>query len=64
MRLLTGFSEIVGVVMGLCMWGLVPDLLWDHGYNFLAALAFIVIPYCLFYLVHCYGEWQRGLLHR
>jgi hypothetical protein len=64
MRLLTGFSEFVGVVIGLCMWGLVPGLLWDRGYNFIAALSFIVIPYCLFYLAHSYEEWQGGSFHR
>ena len=64
MRLLTGFSEIVGVLFGLCVWGLVPEILWDNGYKFFAAAAFISIPYFLFYLAHSYGEWQKSLFNR
>lgn len=63
MKLLTGFLKIAGVVICLFVWGLVPDLLWDHGYKFLATITFILIPYCLLYFAFSYGEWRKSLFN-
>ena len=56
MKLLAGFANIVGVLISLCVWGLVPDLLWDHGYKLFAAIAFVFIPFCLLHLTPFLGR--------
>jgi hypothetical protein len=58
MKLLIGFLEIVGVLVALSTWGIIPALLWDYGYNSLALVTFLVIPFCLFTIALEYEEWR------
>ena len=58
MKLLISFLESVGVLLALGIWGIIPTVLWDYGYSFLAMVAFLAIPFALFSLVHQYYEWR------
>jgi hypothetical protein len=58
MWILSGIFKVAGVVLTLCVWGLIPDLLWEYGYKFPALMTFLIIPIVLFELVHRYNEWK------
>ena len=39
--------ELAAVILALCVWGLIPELLREHDYNFLGAVGFLILPVCL-----------------
>ncbi|MGA7329611.1 MAG: hypothetical protein WBX25_35305 [Rhodomicrobium sp.] len=64
MRLLTVFLEIVGVMLALCLWALITDILWDDDHRLLAMAAFVLIPAGFFNLALGYDEWRKSWPNR
>ncbi len=65
MRLLVNLLEILAVIVALCLWGLVPEILSDYGYPLASMAAFILIPLGLLRLGIIYQMRRRKpLAHR
>ena len=60
MRRLDRVLELSAVMLALCVWGVVPELLKEHDYNLLAAVVFLVLPVCFFELACRYNGRQSG----
>ena len=52
----TTVFEVAGVVLALCAWGLIPQLLWEHDYRLGAMAAFLLLPIGYFELACSYNE--------
>lgn len=51
--------ELVAIILALCVWGVIPELLREHDYNLLAAVVFLVLPVCFFELAYRYNDRQK-----
>ena len=60
MRRLDRVLELAAVILALCVWGLIPELLREHDYTFLGAVAFLVLPYAFFELACRYSSRRKG----
>jgi len=60
MRRVDRVLELAAVILALCMWGVIPELLREHDYNFLAAVVFLVLPVCFFELAYSFNHRQKA----
>ncbi len=60
MRFLAGFFELAGTAFAICVWWLIQQQLWDHGYKLLAITAFLLIPAAYFELACSYHGWRES----
>ncbi len=60
MRRVDRVLELAAVILALCLWGFIPELLREHDHNLLAAVVFLVLPVFFFELAYCYNGRQKA----
>ena len=60
MRRLDRALEIAGVILALCVWGLIPEVLKEYDHNLLAAVVFLLLPVGFFELAYRYSGRQKA----
>ena len=60
MRRVDRVLELAAVILALCVWGVIPELLRERDYNLLAAVVFLLLPVCFFELAYCYNDRQKS----